>query len=1010
MSNHRLIYRAVSVSRLATAFLVLQIFTIQHLQAQEFCGKTLQEWLQSGVNVIDRRGTSPCGQSIQGSNQPDLILGTECADVIDGNRRDDCIYGFGGADDLRGGPGDDEIWGGNGDDVLVGDAQRDRLFGELGNDRLIGDSGRDQLFGGPGRDQLVGRSSRDQLCGQGDDDRLDGRSARDNLDGGAGQDQCDGGGQRDRCDLCESETSCERNDAADCPDDPNFLAGTADPGCTVCAQSLADGALYCALADDNGSFGITAGDVSPSTTQGPLPNGSFRVFCIACEGDGVSAVAGSGSVDVTCTPCTGREVIAGRCDFFQGCSAGDTVESAVPRPALFQYLFNNTLTAPPLRPPLDFDDLPGVGGIPTDSHFAHTFTGLPTNVCAATLSATLMATTNLSGNSANNDRLNLDLSQATNSFAWSGGLAALTGTQWPRGAVGTVNLDLRNLPGGTDLLSNPNAFADGNLDIYIQDDTGVDCLRLCYHTRCADLAIIKELTGGSLNGNVRWEFTLTVSNVGSMATQGSFEVSDVLPSGLAFVSGGGDGWTCTADGQQVSCMHEATPPIPAGGMSTLTLVVEATERSAFRDLENCATVAVAEDTNPSNDKACVNLPCPHTSDPRVHPLTDANDPAVCAAAGPEVCEPGQTWYWGTCGCGCFDPIDPDLTLQKSFIGDPGANTGKVSVTVGNPGEAATAGDVTVIDPLPEGSSFVPSGDYGNGWTCRDEAQQVVCRHQGPLDPGGLLPLLTIPVRFASVPGAGTSNCAVVKTFGDEHPENNTSCTTFETCPDPADPGIGYVSRDPEQCAIIRFFCPSWQAPFSGACGCGCRGTGGGGGKWRFWGARQTGSDAALSSADSSGLVTGVDLDDASGLGTSFEYRWRERFGIEVAAIALRTDVRTELQEVDGGGPFFRARDTGTTGLITLGANFHLRLRSRADLYIGPFLGLVDLPDPPNLRAEASLAAGLVLGVDLALGDSRWGLSTSLRYLEADVDLSAEETQLEFELEPLIFGLGICYSF
>lgn len=31
----------------------------------------------------------------------------------------------------------------------------------------------------------------------------------------------------------------------------------------------------------------------------------------------------------------------------------------------------------------------------------------------------------------------------------------------------------------------------------------------------------------------------------------------------------------------------------------------------------------------------------------------------------------------------------------------------------------------------------------------------------------------------------------------------------------------YVSRDPDRCATIRFFCPEGQVPFFDECGCGC---------------------------------------------------------------------------------------------------------------------------------------------------------------------------------------------
>lgn len=46
-------------------------------------------------------------------------------------------------------------------------------------------------------------------------------------------------------------------------------------------------------------------------------------------------------------------------------------------------------------------------------------------------------------------------------------------------------------------------------------------------------------------------------------------------------------------------------------------------------------------------------------------------------------------------------------------------------------------------------------------------------------------------------------------------ENPAACTGRE-------PGQKYVSRDPAQCAVIRFTCKEGFIPFSNECGCGCQ--------------------------------------------------------------------------------------------------------------------------------------------------------------------------------------------
>lgn len=45
----------------------------------------------------------------------------------------------------------------------------------------------------------------------------------------------------------------------------------------------------------------------------------------------------------------------------------------------------------------------------------------------------------------------------------------------------------------------------------------------------------------------------------------------------------------------------------------------------------------------------------------------------------------------------------------------------------------------------------------------------------------------------------------------------------ETCPDDADPDVRYVSHDPEYCHLVDFICGPGEALFSDECGCGCVG-------------------------------------------------------------------------------------------------------------------------------------------------------------------------------------------
>lgn len=64
------------------------------------------------------------------------------------------------------------------------------------------------------------------------------------------------------------------------------------------------------------------------------------------------------------------------------------------------------------------------------------------------------------------------------------------------------------------------------------------------------------------------------------------------------------------------------------------------------------------------------------------------------------------------------------------------------------------------------------------------------------------------------PNSGGADCGGICIAG-EQPAQPPKC-------DPRDPNLQYVSRDPQQCAAIRFTCPEGFEPFFNDCGCGCQ--------------------------------------------------------------------------------------------------------------------------------------------------------------------------------------------
>ena len=169
-----------------------------------------------------------------------------------------------------------------------------------------------------------------------------------------------------------------------------------------------------------------------------------------------------------------------------------------------------------LYPHRQFDD------VHIDRVFGHTFTGLPPCIVAATLEIHMFA----GGSSlTSNDALHLERTGVNDaSTSWGMGLSALFNAEWSAGTDHTFILDLANLPpdgeGDTNII--PFMNADHALDVYVQDDTGVDYMILTVETLCVvdiDIKPGSDPNSINLNGN-------GVVPVGVFGTA-TFDVNDI---------------------------------------------------------------------------------------------------------------------------------------------------------------------------------------------------------------------------------------------------------------------------------------------------------------------------------------------------------------------------------------------------------------------------------------------------------------------------------------------------
>jgi uncharacterized repeat protein (TIGR01451 family) len=114
-----------------------------------------------------------------------------------------------------------------------------------------------------------------------------------------------------------------------------------------------------------------------------------------------------------------------------------------------------------------------------------------------------------------------------------------------------------------------------------------------------DLKLVKAVSGTFTVGSTG-TYVLTVSNLGSTATNTGITVVDSLPAGLGFVSATGTGWACSAAGQTVTCVTTDVLAPAASSSITLTVSIAA---AAAPTVTNTATLSYPGDTNAANNIA-----------------------------------------------------------------------------------------------------------------------------------------------------------------------------------------------------------------------------------------------------------------------------------------------------------------------------------------------------------------------------------------------------------------------
>jgi len=230
-----------------------------------------------------------------------------------------------------------------------------------------------------------------------------------------------------------------------------------------------------------------------------------------------------------------------------------------------------------------------------------------------------------------------------------------------------------------------------------------------------DLEITKSHTGALVVGK-QATYTIGVTNNGPTDDPGPVTVVDTLPAGLSYVSATGTDWTCSVNGQAITCKLAGTLAVAA--QTSITLVVDVLPE-AYPSVTNVATVSSpSKDSNPDNNVAT---------------------------------DPG--------------PVTPDVRLTvKKRLESLVDKTATFVITGTNEGTNATTESFDLVDDLPVGLEFVSAS--GDGFVCEEVDTVVTCTHADPLAPGASASV-TVVTTVTAAPGTRVQNVGLITGGGGE---------------------------------------------------------------------------------------------------------------------------------------------------------------------------------------------------------------------------------------------------
>lgn len=327
----------------------------------------------------------------------------------------------------------------------------------------------------------------------------------------------------------------------------------------------------------------------------------------------------------------------------------------------------------------------------------------------------------------------------------SGHVAAIINTGGPNKpcatvpAPGTYTVAEQSLPGWTTTTPNPQT-------VTVSPGQSVNLIFGNQRAGKCDLTIGKSLAHMSIHPpfhtGQQVTFEIVVTNQGTGTCLAPTSVTDIF-SGLTYVSGGTSGWSATGGPNSPVAFTNAGLSL-GPGQSSLLLATFTVTAPPGTSIKNCATVKNKNDSNLSNNEACIKEP----------------------VAPEKPC---------------------DLAITKTISPNPlvSGQPATVTITVKNmgtqpcpPGAFPGTG---LHDPKPTGLTFTAAPVANQpGWSCglAVPTGDADCANQSPLPPGYSV-TFTIKATVTALPGSSITNCATVANGNDANPANNKSCVTVK---------------------------------------------------------------------------------------------------------------------------------------------------------------------------------------------------------------------------------------